>query len=70
MSMNHKKGSYNRWLIEYNLFLKYMYERILRRHYDTDKIPFEDFCKFIYSHSSGFYQLKNNLILYNLIFKN
>ena len=55
MSMNHKKGSYNRWLIEYNLFLKYMYERILRRHYDTDKIPFEDFCKFIYSHSSGFY---------------
>lgn len=43
--------SYDEWLSSYYSYLEYMYNSIFLKY--TDKLSFDEFCKFIYNNSSG-----------------
>ena len=49
-----KTKNYNTWRYQYNDYLRYIYEMILVRYYNMKELPFEAFCKFMFSKSSGF----------------
>jgi len=51
---NFEKPTFENWVLAYYNYLQFMYIEILARYHDIKKISFDDFCKFIYKHSSGY----------------
>lgn len=45
---------YNDWVNSYSNYLITIYREIVPNYYTGNNISFDDFCKFIYNHSSGF----------------
>jgi hypothetical protein len=47
---------YEKWVETYNEYLEYMYHNILSKYINVSQqqITYDDFCKFMYEHSSGY----------------
>ena len=45
---------YNKWILAYEDYLKYMYINIMLKYTTIDKLSFNKFCEFMYLHSSGY----------------
>ena len=49
------EAHYEKWVAAYNEYLYHMYDNILSKYkHPSRNIEFDEFCKFMYDHSSGY----------------